>query len=109
MACTGRSPREDCDSVATWISGMSPRETLVDPEPRRTPEAGPPGPLSIVTLAHNAAKVIEPVVRGFHREIVSRLAGSEFIVAEDGSRDGTPAILDRKRTRLNSSHGYNSY
>ena len=86
--------------MATWISGMSPRETLVDPEPRRTPEAGPPGPVSIVMLVHNEAKVIEHVVRGFHREIVSRLAGSEFIVAEDGSRDGTTAILERLRDEL---------
>jgi len=53
------------------------------------------GPVSIVLLAHNEAEVIEGTVRGFHEAIVSRLPGSEIIVAEDGSTDGTKEILAR--------------
>ena len=78
---------------------MSVTETLPDLE-RRAPEPGVPGPVSIVMLVYNEAEVIEHVVRGFHREIVSRLPGSEFIVAEDGSRDGTAEILERLRDEL---------
>lgn len=51
-------------------------------------------------LVYNEAEVIEHVVRGYHAEIVSRLPGSEFIVAEDGSRDGTTGILERLRDEL---------
>jgi len=58
------------------------------------------GPVSVVMLVHNEAEVIEHVVRGFHREIVTRLPGSEFIIAEDGSRDGTSEILERLRDQL---------
>lgn len=78
---------------------MSLTETIPDLEPR-APEPGAPGPVSIVMLVYNEAEVIEHVVRGFHREIVSRLPGSEFIVAEDGSRDGTAEILERLRDEL---------
>ena len=53
------------------------------------------GPVSIVLLAHNEAEVIEAVVRGFYDKVVSRLPGSEIIVAEDGSTDGTKEILAR--------------
>ncbi len=52
-------------------------------------------PVSIVLLAHNEAEVIESVVRGFYDKVVSRLPGSEIIVAEDGSTDGTKEILAR--------------
>src|SRR5579862_485838 len=57
--------------------------------------AARPAPLSIVLLAHNEAEVIESVVRGFHEVVVSKLPGSEIIVAEDGSTDGTKEILAR--------------
>jgi len=53
------------------------------------------GPVSVVLLAHNEAQVIESVVRGFYDKVVSRLPGSEIIVAEDGSTDGTKEILAR--------------
>lgn len=52
-------------------------------------------PVSVVLLAFNEAEVIETVVRDFHAKVVSRLPGSELIVAEDGSTDDTPAILQR--------------
>ncbi len=54
-----------------------------------------PQPVSVVLLAHNEAAVIEAVVRGFYGKIVARLPGSEIIVAEDGSVDGTKEILAR--------------
>jgi glycosyltransferase involved in cell wall biosynthesis len=59
-----------------------------------------PGPVSIVMLVYNEAEVIEHVVRGFHEEVIRRVPGSEFIVAEDGSRDGTTEILERLRDEL---------
>jgi glycosyltransferase involved in cell wall biosynthesis len=58
-------------------------------------------PVSIVLLAHNEAEVIESVVRGFHEAVVSKLPGSEIIVAEDGSTDGTKEILARLVRTLN--------
>lgn len=62
------------------------------------PSGLPPGnlgPVSVVLLAHNEAEVIESVVRGFHEAVVSKIPGSEIIVAEDGSTDGTKEILAR--------------
>src|SRR3954463_4133147 len=53
------------------------------------------GPVSVVLLAHNEAEVIESVIRGFYDKVVSQLPGSEIIVAEDGSTDGTKEILAR--------------
>ena len=46
-------------------------------------------------LAHNEAATIEAEVRAFYAAIVARIPGSEFIVAEDGSVDGTSEILSR--------------
>lgn len=52
-------------------------------------------PISAVILVHNEAEVIEEVVRGIYREVVTKIPGSEFIIAEDGSTDGTKEILRR--------------
>lgn len=51
--------------------------------------------LSVVLIAYNEAEVIERVVTGFLDEIVRRIPGSELIVAEDGSTDGTSERLRR--------------
>ncbi len=51
--------------------------------------------LSIVLIAHNEEQLIERVVRDYHEKIAARLPSSELIVCEDGSHDGTPAILKR--------------
>jgi glycosyltransferase involved in cell wall biosynthesis len=56
--------------------------------------------LSLVILVHNSAATIEEVVRGFCTEVVSRLPGSEFIIAEDGSTDGTKEILAKLKKEL---------
>jgi len=52
-------------------------------------------PVSIELLAHNEVEVIEKVIRGFYEKIVQKLPGSEIIVAEDGSTDGTKEVLAR--------------
>ena len=57
-------------------------------------------PVSLLMLVHNEAPVIERVVRDYHREVIDRLPGSEFILVEDGSRDGTTEILERLRGEL---------
>ncbi len=49
--------------------------------------------VTVVLLAFNEAPVIAEVVRGFHEKVVSRLPGSELLIVEDGSTDGTREIL----------------
>lgn len=61
-------------------------------------------PVSIVMLAFNEAQTIEAEVLHFHRAIVERLPGSEFIVAEDGSTDGTSEILQDLTKRAGIKH-----
>jgi glycosyltransferase involved in cell wall biosynthesis len=46
-------------------------------------------------LVHNEAEIVEDVVREYHRAVIAPLPGSELIVLEDGSRDGTTEILRR--------------
>lgn len=61
-------------------------------------------PVSIVMVAFNEAQTIEAEVLRFHQVIVERLPGSEFIVAEDGSRDDTPKILQDLVRRIGIIH-----
>jgi glycosyltransferase involved in cell wall biosynthesis len=61
-------------------------------------------PVSLIMVAFNEAETIEAEVLSFHRAIIERLPGSEFIVAEDGSRDGTTQILQRLAARLGIIH-----
>jgi glycosyltransferase involved in cell wall biosynthesis len=49
----------------------------------------------VVLPAFNEARTIEEEALRFHRTIVEPLPGSELIVAEDGSTDGTHEILQR--------------
>ncbi len=62
--------------------------------------AAPPEPISVILIAFNEAEVIEQEVEGFYREVVEKLPGSELIVAEDGSTDGTSEILRNLAERL---------
>ena len=86
-------------STGLHVQG-TPREDLESLVAREIGAAVSPGPVSLVMLAHNEVDVIERVVRDYHREVVARLPGSEFIVVEDGSRDGTWETLEPLRDEL---------
>lgn len=51
--------------------------------------------VSIVLPVHNEKEGIEEVIRAIHKNVFSRLKDAEFIVAEDGSTDGTKEVLSR--------------
>jgi glycosyltransferase involved in cell wall biosynthesis len=57
-------------------------------------------PISLVMLVHNEEDVIENTVREYYREVIQKIPGSEFILAEDGSTDGTKEILLRLEKEL---------
>ena len=61
-------------------------------------------PISLVFLAYNEIETIEQEVRDFKAEIVDKLPGSEFIVAEDGSTDGTHEVLQRLQKEIGIIH-----
>lgn len=54
-----------------------------------------PPPISLVLLVHQEADIIESVIKDFYEKVTSRIPGSEFIICEDGSTDGTKEILER--------------
>ncbi len=56
-------------------------------------KAAQPEPVSVILIAYNEAATIRRDVEGFYRVIVEKLPGSELIVTEDGSTDGTGEIL----------------
>lgn len=49
--------------------------------------------ISIVMLVYNEAEIIEEVIREYYDKVFMKLNNAEFIVAEDGSTDGTKEIL----------------
>jgi glycosyltransferase involved in cell wall biosynthesis len=55
---------------------------------------------SLILLAHNEARTIEEEVRALNA-VVAAIPDSEFIVAEDGSADGTREVLERLAPELN--------
>lgn len=61
-------------------------------------------PVSVVVNVYNEAETIEAEIREIQDKIVSRLPGSEFIVAEDGSTDGTKEIIVRLVGELGIKH-----
>ncbi len=50
--------------------------------------------LSIVMPAYNEADIIALAVREWHDEVIAKVPGSEIIVVDDCSKDGTGAVLD---------------
>jgi glycosyltransferase involved in cell wall biosynthesis len=58
-------------------------------------------PISLVILVHQEADLIESVISDFYQKVVSKIPGSEFIVCEDGSTDGTKEILERIKFKYN--------
>ncbi len=73
--------------------------------------------VSIIMLVYNEAEIIEDVIREYWEKVASKLENCEFIIAEDGSNDGTKEILERVATEIpiklvmgNSRKGYvNAY
>jgi glycosyltransferase involved in cell wall biosynthesis len=61
-------------------------------------------PVSVILNVYNEVETIEREVREIHAEIVAKLAGSEIIVAEDGSTDGTKEVLARLVAELGIVH-----
>lgn len=61
-------------------------------------------PISVVITVFNEADSIEREIRAIHAEIIQKLPGSELIVAEDGSTDGTKEILARLKNELGIIH-----
>jgi glycosyltransferase involved in cell wall biosynthesis len=61
-------------------------------------------PVSVIVNVYNEAETIERELREIHAEIIARLPGSEVIVAEDGSTDGTKEILARLTAELGIIH-----
>ena len=75
------------------------------PGPKPTPAESsimiqPQDSLSIVLPVYNEAGTIERVLRDLHAKIAAKLADVEFIVAEDGSSDGTKEVLQRLAPEL---------
>ncbi len=61
-------------------------------------------PVSVIVNVFDEAATIEAEIRAIHAGIVARLPGSEFIVAEDGSTDGTKEIIARLVGELGVIH-----
>ena len=55
--------------------------------------------ISIIILAYNTVKTIEKVVTDYYK-IAREIPGSEVIVAEDGSSDGTREVLIRLSKKI---------
>ncbi len=62
--------------------------------------AGPLESLSVVLPVFNEGRTIERVLRELHTKVGARVPAAEFLVAEDGSTDATPEILQRLAPEL---------
>ena len=61
-------------------------------------------PVTAIMLAHNEAATIERELTEFYEKVVSKIPGSEFIVAEDGSVDGTSEIIQKLSEKYGIYH-----
>lgn len=55
----------------------------------------PNDPVSVIITVYNEAGTIEDEILNIHGKILSKLPGSELIIAEDGSTDGTKEIISK--------------
>ena len=61
-------------------------------------------PVSVIINVFNEGGTIEKEIREINSVIIQKLPGSELIVAEDGSTDGTKEILARLKSELGIIH-----
>ncbi len=70
-------------------------------------------PISLVLVVHQEAESIEQVIKEFYEKVTSKIPGSECIICEDGSTDGTKDILrrikDSYRLTLDMREGKRGY
>jgi glycosyltransferase involved in cell wall biosynthesis len=57
-------------------------------------------PVSVIINVFNEVDTIEKEVRVIHEKIISKISGSELIIAEDGSNDGTHEIIGKLAKEL---------
>lgn len=50
-------------------------------------------PLSVILMVHNEEETIGNEIKRYYHEIIKKMPHSEFIIAEDGSKDKTREIL----------------
>jgi len=56
--------------------------------------------ITIIVPVHNEAGTIEHVVRDFYEKIAGKMPHAQFVIAEDGSTDGTKEILKKLQKEL---------
>ena len=52
-------------------------------------------PVSVIITVYNEAGTLENEILNIRSKILSQLPGSELIIAEDGSTDGTKEIISK--------------
>jgi glycosyltransferase involved in cell wall biosynthesis len=55
----------------------------------------PPVELSVVIPAYNEEQRLGPTLERLHRHLAAQATGYEIVVVDDGSRDGTAAVVER--------------
>ena len=61
-------------------------------------------PVSVVLVMYNEALTAEKEIRDIYQNIVLKIPGSEFIVAEEGSSDGTTEIVKKLVKEIGITH-----
>jgi len=93
------------DMMTALASGAaSLNQTGPDAPAANTAGNAQKAPVSVIINVFNEAETIEREIREIHAEIIRKLPGSELIVAEDGSTDGTKEILARLKNELGIIH-----
>lgn len=57
-------------------------------------------PVSVILIAYNEVETIAKDIEDYYRVAVKRIPGSELIVTEDGSTDGTSELLRQLSSKL---------